>query len=99
VKRDPPADDAPTIAGETSEHHGSANQVLGQKGLDPTTTYIPSQLALFDQYRSLFQMGSKPAAHLVALSNLTDEQLLDGLPPVMQRLIARASHPLTLHGE
>ena len=48
--------------------------------------------------RSLFQLGSKPATHLVALSNLTDEQLLESLPPVMERLIGRASDLLTMHG-
>jgi hypothetical protein len=95
----PTADDAPEAAGESSAAHGLAVQVLGRKGLDPTHTYTPAQLALFAQYRSLFQLGSKPAAHLLALSELTDEQLLSGLPPVMQRLIGRASHLLTQHGE
>jgi putative ATP-dependent endonuclease of OLD family len=44
-------------------------------------------LALFDDYHSLFNLKSKPASHLLALSNLTDEKLLEGLPEVLQRLV------------
>lgn len=76
-----------------------AKQVLGRKGLDPTSSYTPTQLAMFPQYRALFQLGSKPAAHLVALSRLTDDQLLTGLPPVMSRLLERASELLDQYGE
>jgi putative ATP-dependent endonuclease of OLD family len=77
----------------------SFRQVLGRKGLDPTVSYSRDQLDLFPRYRGLFQLGSKPAAHLVALSQLTDEQLLEDLPPVMQRLVKRASQLLEAHGE
>lgn len=94
-----PGDSATAAAGEAPTDQGLARQVLGRKSLDPTGTYTPAQLALFARYRSLFQMGSKPAAHFVALSKLTDEQLLSGLPPVMQRLVVRASALLTVHGE
>lgn len=76
-----------------------AAQVLGKKGLAPTGSYSAEQIALFPRYRALFQLNSKPAAHLVALSRLTDEQLLSDLPPVMQRLVTHATQLLDAHGE
>lgn len=42
---------------------------------------------LFDHYRQQFDLGSKPTAHLSALADLTDEQLLDNLPGVLNRLV------------
>ena len=94
-----PANGAPAADAETGPDPSLSKQVLGKKGLDPTNAYTPEQIALFAQYRSLFQLGSKPAAHLIALSKLTDDELLSGLPPVMQRLVARASELLAAHGE
>jgi putative ATP-dependent endonuclease of OLD family len=44
-------------------------------------------LALFDVYHDRFDLGSKPAAHLAALADLSDEQLLQGLPDVLARLV------------
>lgn len=43
-------------------------------------------LALFDSYHAMFDLKSKPASHLEAMSALTDEELLDSLPDVLQRL-------------
>jgi putative ATP-dependent endonuclease of OLD family len=45
-------------------------------------------LALFEDYHDTFDFHSKPAAHLAALSTLSDEELLAGLPDVLQRLVA-----------
>lgn len=42
---------------------------------------------LFDDYHANFNLGSKPATHLRALSKLTDEELLEGLPQVFVRMI------------
>ncbi|MCT2587572.1 ATP-dependent nuclease [Actinophytocola gossypii] len=44
-------------------------------------------LALFDDYHEIFDLGSKPAAHLAALADLSDEQLLKDIPDVLNRLI------------
>lgn len=43
--------------------------------------------ALFQEYHDRFDRGSKPAAHLAALADLSDEQLLDDLPDVLERLV------------
>ncbi|MFD7737746.1 AAA family ATPase [Streptomyces sp. MJM8645] len=43
--------------------------------------------ALFDAYHDIFDLGSKPAAHLAALAALDDQQLLEGLPDVLTRLV------------
>lgn len=48
-------------------------------------------LALFDDYHRTFVTGSKPAAHLKALSTLTNEELMAGLPDVLQRLVVDVS--------
>lgn len=44
-------------------------------------------LGLFDNYHDKFDLGSKPSAHLGALADLTDQQLMNGLPAVLGRLI------------
>lgn len=43
--------------------------------------------ALFEDYHDRFDLGSKPAAHLAALADLSDEQLLDDIPEVLDRLV------------
>lgn len=43
--------------------------------------------ALFDDYHTKFDLGSKPAAHLTALADLDDQHLLEGLPDVLDRLV------------
>ncbi|MEV0182892.1 AAA family ATPase [Streptomyces sp. NPDC050625] len=45
--------------------------------------------ALFTDYHSIFDLGSKPAAHLAALANLNDQQLQEKLPDVLARLVER----------
>ena len=47
-------------------------------------------LDLFDDYHAKFDLKSKPATHLEALSTLTDDELLEGLPAVLGRLVERA---------
>ncbi|MGL6235587.1 MAG: ATP-dependent nuclease [Segniliparus sp.] len=42
---------------------------------------------LFNTYRRLFDRGSKPSAHLEALSEMSDDQLQEGLPDVLDRLV------------
>ena len=42
---------------------------------------------LFDDYHDRFDLASKPAAHLTALADLSDELLLEDLPDVLARLV------------
>lgn len=42
----------------------------------------------FDDYHRLFDLKSKPASHLKAMAALSNEELLAGLPQVLQRLVA-----------
>jgi putative ATP-dependent endonuclease of OLD family len=51
-------------------------------------------LILFDGYHSKFDLKSKPATHLTALSTMTDEELLEGLPDVLDRLVERVRSKL-----
>lgn len=44
-------------------------------------------LQLFDAYMRQFKRGSKPASHIAAMSELTDEELLETLPGPLQRLV------------
>lgn len=46
-----------------------------------------AQLELFDEYQEQFKQGSKPASHIAAMAELTDEELLEGLPEPLHRLI------------
>jgi len=51
-------------------------------------------LELFDDYHANFDLRSKPATHLAALSALTDEELLIVLPDVLARLVERVKAKL-----
>ncbi|SKK56212.1 recombination protein F [Mycobacteroides abscessus subsp. bolletii] len=42
---------------------------------------------LFSDYHQKFDLGSKPVAHLGAMADLSDEQLLEQLPDVLERLV------------
>lgn len=44
-------------------------------------------LALFDDYNTYFNLKSKPATHLRALSTLTDNELRERMPAVLTRLV------------
>jgi putative ATP-dependent endonuclease of OLD family len=46
-----------------------------------------AQLDLFDEYQAQFKQGSKPASHLAAMAELDDEELLEGLPDPLERLL------------
>ena len=51
-------------------------------------------LELFDDYHSKFDLKSKPASHLSALSALTDAELLEELPDVLGRFVERVREKL-----
>ena len=60
--------------------------VLGDKFYDEKQ-YSSDWRKLFGSYKSRFKLGSKPVAHLEALANLTDEELIDELPSFLKSLI------------
>jgi putative ATP-dependent endonuclease of OLD family len=53
-----------------------------------------AQLELFDEYQKQFKLGSKPASHIAAMAELDDEELLEGLPDALERLIETIRHRL-----
>lgn len=59
--------------------------VLG-KSYHGSNQYSEEDLKLFISYHKLFKVGSKPAAHINALSNLTDAELLADMPSSLSRL-------------
>ncbi len=59
--------------------------VLGKSHHD-STQYSASEQELFSTYHKLFKLGSKPAAHIQALAQLSDEDLMDHMPESFGRL-------------
>ncbi|ADU09680.1 SMC domain protein [Micromonospora sp. L5] len=60
--------------------------VLGKSHVNETR--LPDNvLELFDDYHGKFDLGSKPATHLAALADLSDEELLQELPDALDRLV------------
>lgn len=72
VERDEP-DDA-TIKAVLGKKHHDANQ------------YSKDEQKLFNTYHQRFKLGSKPAAHIDALAQLSDEKLLADMPASLSRL-------------
>ena len=60
--------------------------VLG-KSLINVDRLARAHLELFDDYQKQFKQGSKPASHIAALAELTDEELLADLPAPLERLL------------
>ena len=60
--------------------------VLGKKrhGVDQ---YSEEHQKRFAAYHKRFKLGSKPAAHLEAMADLDDQELIDNMPPRIARLI------------
>jgi hypothetical protein len=59
--------------------------VLGKKRHEPEQ-YSDEEQELFTSYHSKFKLSSKPAAHIAALAELSDDDLLENLPPSLSRL-------------
>lgn len=59
--------------------------VLGKSHFNPDQ-YDEEEQQLFAAYHKLFKLSSKPAAHLDALGNLSDAELLASLPSSLNRL-------------
>lgn len=56
--------------------------------------YSDLQKSYFGAYHARFKLGSKPAEHIAALATLSDEQLLQWMPPPISRLIAMVKSKL-----
>lgn len=72
VKEDEP--DESTIKAVLGKIHHDASQ------------YSKDEQKLFNTYHQRFKLGSKPAAHIDALAQLTDEELLADMPASLSRL-------------
>lgn len=59
--------------------------VLGKKHHD-ASQYSKNEQQLFSTYHQRFKLGSKPAAHIEALAQLTDEKLLADMPASLSSL-------------
>jgi putative ATP-dependent endonuclease of OLD family len=59
--------------------------VLGKTHHD-ASQYSKDEQKLFNTYHQRFKLGSKPAAHIEALAQLTDEELLADMPSSLNRL-------------
>ncbi|MEW8073656.1 MAG: AAA family ATPase [Candidatus Thiodiazotropha sp.] len=59
--------------------------VLGKSHHD-SSQYSKEELALFLTYHRQFKLGSKPAAHIDALAQLSDEELVEDIPESLGRL-------------
>lgn len=76
--------DAYSVQEETSEE-STIKAVLGKSHHD-SSQYSEYELKLFATYHKLFKLGSKPAAHIEALAQLSDEELLVHMPESYKRL-------------
>lgn len=59
--------------------------VLGKSHND-ASQYSSDELKVFETYHQRFKLGSKPAAHIEALAQLCDEDLLEYMPESLGRL-------------
>ncbi|WP_085702420.1 ATP-dependent endonuclease [Pseudomonas sp. B15(2017)] len=59
--------------------------VLGKSHHD-SSQYSEDELKLFGTYHQRFKLGSKPAAHISALAQLSDQELLENMPASLSRL-------------
>lgn len=60
--------------------------VLGKSMFDKSQ-YSSDELKLFSSYQKNFKQGSKPAAHIEALSKLSDSDLLANIPESLGKLV------------
>lgn len=70
---------------EDEPDESTIKAVLGKKHHD-ASQYSQDEQKLFNTYHQRFKLGSKPAAHIDALAQLTDEELLADMPASLSRL-------------
>lgn len=71
---------------EDEPDESTIKAVLGKSHHD-ASQYRENEQKLFSTYHQRFKLGSKPAAHIDALAQLTDEQLLADMPASLSRLV------------
>jgi putative ATP-dependent endonuclease of OLD family len=74
--------DEDTIVAVLGKHHGDVNQ------------YDDDERQYFGAYHQRFKLGSKPAAHLDAIAELENSELVEGIPEAFDRLIAQVKKKL-----
>ncbi len=65
---------------------GQLRSVLGDSFFDEKQ-YTVTERKHFAAYHRLFKVDSKPKSHIEALSNLSDDDLREGMPPSLKRLV------------
>lgn len=80
-------------AAMSSPDEATLTAVLG-KGRANVEQYAADELRFFADYQRLFKGGSKPAHHLSALSQLTDEDLVGEIHESIARFVARVKTTL-----
>lgn len=87
----------PSIPEDQEEYEDALESVidavLKKKGGD-AETYSEEEQKAFFWYRYLFLNRSKPATHILALSNISDQDLVKEAPPVLSRLLNRLKKAL-----
>lgn len=68
--------------------------VLGKKHDVVGGQYSEEQQNYFGAYHARFKLDSKPTWHIRAMAGLTDKNLIDGLPDVLDRLLDRIDSEL-----
>jgi len=74
---------------EEEPDEATIKAVLGKTHHD-ASQYSKDEQKLFNTYHQRFKLGSKPAAHIDALAQLTDEELLADMPSSLNRLAGAA---------
>ncbi|WP_199101485.1 hypothetical protein [Aquitalea sp. ASV11] len=70
---------------EEAPDESTIKAVLGKSHFD-SSQYSKKELELFGTYHQRFKLGSKPAAHIDALAQLSNEELLEKMPESLGRL-------------
>lgn len=72
------------LPADEKEKKSIATAVLGKKG--SFELFEPIDRGYLRDYHKIFKLGSKPVAHLQAMSKLTDEQLINAAPESLKGL-------------
>jgi putative ATP-dependent endonuclease of OLD family len=77
-----------TVSELVDPDESTIKAVLGKAPGPVDQLYDSEEQQLFEPYRERFKSSSKPAQHLKAMAALTDEVLINDLPPAYVRIIA-----------
>ena len=79
---------------EEEPEEQTIKSVLGKSYYD-SSQYSHDELKLFSTYHQRFKLGSKPAAHINAMAQLSDDDLLEKMPSSLGRLADKVISKLT----